>query len=230
MPYYENPGMLREHQRVWSEYVPEDAARLHTIVIDDGSPEHPAIEAWKSVEQLGSSRLYRTLVDVRWNWLFCRNLGVSEATTTWVLLTDIDHLMPYETLTRLLSRELDEREVYRLSRVSAPDNVPYKLHPNTWLMTRVMFSRIGGYDERFSGFYGSDGEFRDRVYRAARAIVTLPEVLIRYPRTVLPDASTTQYGRKEEQDGEAIPRIRAARDKEGIWEPRRLTFPWERVC
>jgi hypothetical protein len=89
-----------------------------------------------------------------------------------------------------------------------------------------MFDRIGGYDERFSGYYGTDAEFRERVEKTAKAIVMRSEALIRYPREVIPDASTTTYKRKEKQDHANVPRIRAERANIPNWKPLRLTFPF----
>lgn len=232
MPYYDNPTMLEEQQRQWAKYPPELRARLHVILVDDGSPRWPALPAVRQpVEALGlaSFRLYRTLVDVRWNWLFCRNLGVSEATTDWIFMTDIDHTMPGKTFARLLEEKLDPKKAYRMSRVDAPARTPYKPHPNTWLMTRALFDKIGGYDERFSGFYGTDGEFRRRVEEGSSEIVILPHVMVRYPREVIADASTTTYGRKEDQDRKNVRRIVLERKEIPDWRPLRLTFPYERL-
>jgi hypothetical protein len=214
------------------KYPEELRARLHVIIVDDCSPRWPALpHVVQPMEQLGlaSFRLYRTKVDVRWNWLFCRNLGVSEATTDWVFMTDIDHVMPGKTLARLLDATLDSRKAYRMSRVDAPDLTPYKPHPNTWLMTRMLFDRIGGYDERFSGFYGTDGEFRRRVQDTSDEIVILPQVMVRYPREVVADASTTTYGRKEVQDRINVKRIVLQRAEIPNWKTKRLTFPYEQL-
>lgn len=226
LPYYENAGMLREQQRVWSSYPDDLKAALHVIVVDDGSPTSPALPVVAPVG-LASFRLYRILVDVRWNWLTCRNLGMAEATTEWVLMTDMDHVLPAETLRTLVQSRLNEHTVYRFSRVTAPEMEPYKVHPNTWLMTREMFDRVGGYDERFSGYYGSDGEFRGRVERTARRVKVLNDVMIRYPREVIADASTTTYGRKEAIDKTERRQIQRERDALLEWTPKRLTFPWE---
>lgn len=229
LPFYENQGMLREQQRTWREYPADLKEKFHVVVVDDCSPTSPALPV---VEDTGVAtfRLYRTKVDRRWNWLFARNLGMQVADTQWVLLTDIDHVLPAATLRALMTdRELHPRTVYRLSRVDAPNLTPYKPHPNTWFLTRSMFEEIGGYDERFSGFYGTDAEFRDRVNANARAVVMRPEVLIRYPREVLADASTTTYGRKEHQDHVNVARIREERSKIPNWRPLRLTFPFEQL-
>lgn len=236
LPYYRNPQMLGEQQRVWRSYSADLRWRLHVVVVDDGSPKFRAEKALDAECPIASVRLYRCGVDVRWNWLFCRNLGVQEATTEWVFLTDIDHVIPEWTLRRILDGPLDARCVYRFARVDAPLLTPTigkygedKAHPNTWLMTRAMFDRIGGYDERFSGWYGTDGEFRDRVQQRARAVVLLPEPIIQYSRDVIPDASTTAYDRKTAEDRANVARIRDERANEANRRPLRVTFPYERL-
>jgi len=236
--FYENPGMLIEQQRTWSAYPAALKAAFHAIVVDDGSPTRPALPVVADTG-IASFSLYRTGVDIRWNWLFGRNLGVAQATTPWVLLTDIDHVLPADTLQALLTGPpLDEQMVYRFSRVDAPrpgpfalaECTPYKPHPNTWLMTRAMFDRIGGYDERLSGCYGTDGEFRDRVAAASRAVVMRTDVMVRYSREVLADASTVGLTRKNDPENDAeLRRRREVRSADRAWRPLRLTFPWERL-
>lgn len=230
LPYYRNAGMLVEQQRVWRSYPEPLKPFLDVIVVDDGSPKERALPSDLVVTGIASCRLYRTGVDVRWNWLFCRNLGVAQASTEWVLLTDIDHVLPAETLRALVHDPVDGSVVYRFGRVDAPLLTPYKPHPNSWFLTRELFDRIGGYDERFSGFYGTDADFRERVHTTASAVVMREDVLIRYPREVIRDASTTSYGRKEEQDRINVQRIRAERALVPDWRPLRVTFPWEQLA
>lgn len=228
LPYYDNPTIFEEQQRLWASYPPELRARLHVIVVDDCSPRWPALPH-VTESGVASFALYRTTVDCRWNWIFCRNLGVENAPTPWVLLTDIDHLLPVETLRRLLDGDCDANVAYRFSRVDAPALTPYKPHPNTWFLARTLYDRVGGYDERFSGYYGSDGDFRRRMEVTARKIVMLPEVMIRVPRTVIADASTTTYTRKEKSDKRNVKRILAERETMPNWRPLRLSFPFERL-
>lgn len=235
--YYRNPGMLKAQQATWQGYPDDIRALFHVRVCDDCSPKQVAR---KVVEPCGiaSYELWRTDVDVRWNWLFGRNLGASRAPSDWILLTDIDHVLPANTARRLMAGELDADVIYRFSRVDAPNLTPYKAHPNSWFMTRAMFAKIGGYDERFSGYYGSDADFRERCEAGSRAIVMLPEPLIRYPREIIADASTLPSGwkdgagvmieRKTKYDGEGIARIRRARDAEGEAGAERLAPPLER--
>ena len=115
---------------------------------------------------------------------------MSEATTEWALMTDIDHLLPEETLRSLLTRDLDPREVYRLARVDAPDLTPYKIHPNTWLMTRAMYDSIGGYDERFRT--NQDIELWSRL-AAEHRLRNLPEALVTLRHR--PASVSGHYGR-----------------------------------
>jgi len=164
-------------------------------------------------------------VDIRWNQDACRNLGVDKAHTEWVLLTDMDHLVTVGLLQRVMYSTCDPKIAYRFSRVSAPNMEPYKLHPNSWFLTRKLYKRVGGYDERFAGYYGTDGDFRDRL-DAKAALVQLKEYLIRVPREVIADASTTVYERKTDWDGDNIKRLKMERGKHP---PIRQNFPYERV-
>lgn len=228
LPYYENPEMLGEQSERIAQLPAEVRAAMHLIVVDDGSPTKPAEGVALADMGLASFQLYRIDVDVRWNWLAARNIGVEKAPTDWVLMTDMDHTIPEATARRIQEKKLDPARAYRFNRVDAPDMTPYKAHPNTWLLTRELMDKIGGYDERFSGFYGTDGEFRDRVKATSKEIVILDEVMVRWPREVIADASTTKYGRKEKQDHEGVTRIRAQIAKEG-GRPRRLSFPYHQV-
>lgn len=233
VPYYDNPLMFEEQQRIWRSLEADVRQALHVVVVDDGSPDAPAAEHvhGETAAALASFRLFRTGVDVRWNWLFCRNLGVEQATTEWVLMTDMDHVIPYETWRRVMRGKMEPLVAYRFGRVVAPNKTPKNPHPNTWAMTRHMFiNRIGGYDELFSGIYGSDGEFAGRVALWAQSIHILAEVTIEYPPSVIADASTTRYERKSDEDREQRSLLKSHKFYQGAsYQPKRLTFPWAQV-
>lgn len=227
LPYYRNAEMLGEQYERITQLPADVRNGLQLIVVDDGSPKSPAEAVGRPELGIAGFQLFRIDVDVRWNWLAARNIGVEKAKTEWVLLTDIDHIVPEKTWRRLQEHKLNPRKVYRFSRLDLPDLTPYKPHPNSWLMTRELFDKIGGYDERFSGFYGTDGEFRDRV-RANAEIVMLDEALLRVPREVIADASTTTYLRKQPEDHDGVTRIRAKIAAEG-GRPHRLTFSYHQI-
>jgi hypothetical protein len=150
-----------------------------------------------------------------------------------VLLTDIDHMVQVKLWRNLFQREdLDTGCAYKFRRVSEPEMQLYKPHPNSWLMTRKLYDAAGGYEERFAGLYGTDGDIRDRVRDVAKEIVQLKGAIVRVPREVTPDASTTAYLRKQPEDQRGLPivreqigRLKAA----GSYKPLNLSFPYHRV-
>jgi hypothetical protein len=232
MPYYINQGMLVEHIRTWAKFSAEVRDHMRVIVVDDGSPKDPAMDALLecNAREINSVPLqvYRIGVDIRWNQDAARNIGARHAETSWLLLTDIDHMVPERTWKKLISAALDPNLTYQFARVSAPKMEPYKPHPNSWLMTKALYERIGGYDERFAGYYGTDGDFRDRQRRESGEPVRLKEPIIRVPRSHIPDASTTTYLRKQPED-KSIRSIKEARDAEKNYTTMRYRFPYERL-
>jgi hypothetical protein len=231
MAYYENPQMLWYQYMRWGKLRPDIARNLHVVIVDDGSPTKPAADVLRLYRggQLGSLQVWRMGVDVRWNQDACRNVGVREASTRWVLLTDMDHGVPQETWDRLMLGKLNKHTVYRFGRVTAPGLEPYKLHPNSWALTAKKYWAIGGYDEALAGNYGTDGDFLTRARGTVGEITELPEVLVRYPREVIPDASTTTLERKSLEDKLRVSNIIKARRAKPEWKPAHFTFPCERV-
>jgi hypothetical protein len=226
MAYYENPGMLAKQFASIRELPANLRDLIGVVIVDDGSPTKPA-----QPEDLAGVplQIYRIGVDVRWNQDAARNIGVAHAENNWLCLTDIDHMVPQRTWEAMVLRNHDKENVYNYARVSAPEMQPYKTHPNSWFMHRDMFERCGGYDERFAGYYGTDGDFKDRVVQNAAKIKMFKEFIIRVPRTVLADASTTTYLRKQPEDKPMIIQIKANRNKEKDWKPLRGSFPYVRV-
>lgn len=238
-PYYENAGMLREQLRQLASMGSRILKRLEYIVVDDGSPNNSASEAIKIGETpallpgLGyiDFQLYRIDLDIRWNHIAARNIAVNHAKYEWLFMTDMDHRVPEETWEYFFANldRLEKTKVYKFLRVDAPDMNPYKPHPHTWLMHRTVWDKFGGYDERFSGHYGMDFLARERL-QAFTEFVELPVPVVRYPREVIPDASTTNYARKTHEDRRAVKEIRRRLKAEGTYEqPKTLTFPYHKV-
>jgi hypothetical protein len=103
LAYYRNPGMLQEQYDNLRGMPISLRQCLSLIVVDDGSPEAPAIPPDPDLG-IWSFALFRMLVDVPWNQDACRNLAMSHV-DGWALLTDMDHMPPEAALhTRCRSR------------------------------------------------------------------------------------------------------------------------------
>jgi hypothetical protein len=218
VPYYQNGHFFQMQAAMWRAYDEDLLAHLSIIVVDDGSP----VPATKPIG-LPNLRLFRIEDDVRWNWLAARNIGAHHADDGWLLLTDMDHVVTVHTLRSVLYGEHDPDVVYVFSR-REHTGTAVPPHSASFMMTRQMFWRIGGYDEALSGYYGTDGEFRRRVVREAK-IHVLRDVLTRYE--YVDDSSTTTYQRKQPEDA-AVRKLVAARGPH--WTPKTLSFPYHEVA
>lgn len=225
VPYYENRAFFGAQLRKWSGYADHLREMLRVIVVDDGSPKYPAEAV---ARQLGpfpfAFRLFRIEVDVRWNWLAARNRGFAEAGEGWCLVTDMDHVLPEETLAAISFGVLDARTVYAFGR-REHTGARIAPHSASFLMTRATFWRIGGYDEALSGYYGTDGVYRRELVKHASLCLLDGLDLVRHE--YVEDSSTATYLRKQPQDA-AVGRLVRARAKN--WTPRVLSYPCHEVA
>lgn len=228
MAYYRNPTMLQVHYQYIAALPPLIRGQLYLVLVDDGSPAELAAKPPEQDLGICGFQLYRMGVDIRWNQDACRNVGARFSETEWLLLTDMDHVVPEETWKFLLSQDWDRDVCYVFERKMMPDLGEYKPHPNSWFLSKRLYDRVGGYDERFAGIYGTDGDFHKRLLEAA-VIQRLNTPLICYPRSVVPDASTLVYLRKQPEDDLGKRRIKAERAREKDPRPKRFLFPYERV-
>jgi hypothetical protein len=231
MPYYNNPGMLSRHYRNWLAWPGKYRNALKIIIVDDGSPE-PAANVPRPYG-LPEIEIYRVTEDRPWHQHAARNLAMSVA-EGWVLLTDMDHMLTDPAPLFKALPTLDEGASYTLDRVEADTGEPTlgkdgkpKPHPNTFLLTRALYWRIGGYDEDYCGIYGTDKLFRDRREKLPTGHIKAP--LTRYWRDLVPDASTQGPRKEGRKPGE---KQRVLADKIARGEADKivtLDFPWERV-
>ena len=196
--YYRSPEMFKRQLREWSNYPAHIRDQVEFIVTDDCSPKGRITETLPHIPDGINIRIFRVLQKKKWNWLTCRNIGAHYAAGEWLLLTDMDHMMAAKNIIRLWGAlpELEEDIIYLFTRVDAPFGTPYKPHDDSYFMTKSMYWEIGGYDEEFSGLYGTSGLYRQRAFATAGGHRRLKIPLTRFPREVMPDASTTEFTRK----------------------------------
>jgi predicted glycosyltransferase involved in capsule biosynthesis len=182
--FYEQPAMLAEQARIWRTY----KADPEIIVVDDGS----AVPAAAQPRSSG----YRVTRDIPWHQDGARNLGAHVATGDWLLFLDIDHAISAEELSKLLGMlpKMGANRAFRPERRLVDEAYPLKRAANIWLIRRADFWRIGGYDERLCGHYGTDMEFRPRLRQTLRE-ADLPITLDVYRRANIPDAATAGLDR-----------------------------------
>lgn len=239
MPFYDNGSMLSLQYEGWRKWPESIKSRFRVVVVDDGSENAPA-GAVARPGGIPAVEIYRVCVNIPWHQHGARNLGAHVASDGWLLMTDMDHVLTPCAAGQIFDRmdggKLDPATVYMLDRVEADTGKPTldrfdnaKPHPNSFVMTRDMYWRVGGYDEDLTGVYGTDRYFRDRVFRTARrGHLSIP--LVRYWRDIVPDASTNGLPRKEGRVPGAKERILAAKRARGEADVVKvLQFPWERV-
>jgi Glycosyl transferase family 2 len=222
-PYYDNPNFLSRQLQDWRCWPEELRKYVRLIIVDDCSPDTAAISRVRSWLMLAGEqpfaymRIFRIEKDIRWNWLAARNIGAHFAEPGWLLLTDMDHVVTDHAIGWLVNGEHDPGIIYRFSRYEGEKVI--HPHPNSWFMTKKMFWKIGGYDERMSGFYGSDSYYRRRCAATAPIRIMSNVALARYEHCG--DSSTIRYKRKQPEDAALRPLARTLRGP-----PRVLSFPY----
>lgn len=227
-PYYDQPQWLMKQVEALRHA--DDTSlvlqgRLSVIVVDDGSPRWSARDTLVKHGQAWGDflRVFRIQQDIPWNWLAARNIGAHHAAGDWLLLTDLDHRIPQQTLIECTWGRHNTNLIYAFSRREhTGEAIPP--HSASFFLTKEMFWKVGGYDETLSGHYGTDGDWRRRCTKTAPMQVLTNE-LVRYE--YVGDSSTTTYERKKPSDAAAVKRLVAARGD--VWRPKVLSFPYAEV-
>lgn len=134
----------------YAEYPAEILDRIHFVIVDDGSPlpyDIPDVDlnlTWLRITE-----------DIPWNNPGARNLGVTYAKSDKIVMTDLDHEFPVDTLRHILDRPECGRSFFKLRRKHQGESLKHS-HPNTFVMSRARFIRLWGYDEHFCGDYAHD--------------------------------------------------------------------------
>jgi hypothetical protein len=134
----------------YAKYDPALLDRIHFVIVDDGSPlqtpvpDLPLNLTWLRVRE-----------DIPWNQPGARNLGAVYAKSDKILITDLDHEFPEDTLRKLVERRSPGKRIRKFWRRRS-DGGYYECHPNTFFLSRGRFLELYGYEEEFCGGYASD--------------------------------------------------------------------------
>ena len=236
MPFYKNSGMLALQYQTWAAWPDQLKAAFRIIIVDDGSPD-PAIDVERP-DGLPELEIYEVLEDRPWHQHAARNLAAHVAPDGWMLLTDMDHVLTSGNVDALVKRidKLDPAAIYMLNRVEADtgkqttnDKGFPKPHPNSFVLTRELYWRIGGYDEDFCGLYGTDALFKARAFSIGRRDYLKKVALTRYWRDLVPDASTNAPRKEGRIPGQREAVIEAKKARGEADKITVLNFPWERA-
>jgi hypothetical protein len=199
--------MLRHQLGEWAAYDETLRENLNFIIVDDCSPDKPAshvvLEALKDTSDLMlriDIEVYKVDIDRPWGQDAARNIAMHHCMTEWALMTDMDHVLPASQAQRMLTFVENKARAgtYYLPKRVKADGTQYHSHPNTFLFRKDDFWQMGGYDEDFVGYYGSDGNFRKCARGAGFSEQHVEDFgLILYGSDVIPDAHTRGLTRKD---------------------------------
>jgi len=224
IPFHNNHSMLA-HQRVEWARLPQWVEKSIEIVLVDDASETPIKSEGERVFRIDPPH-------VPWSHRCATNIAAHEARGDWLLLTDIDHVVPNETLQELIgmTRCFDKQLVYYFSRRDARGR-PIKHHPDSWLFHRDTWARIGGWDERYRGLYGQNARHWDRVRHFCGEPVLLPLELVLIESAQIADASSPAdyYKERAEQKVQIHALRRQFRNDGTYFASHQLTVPYRAI-
>lgn len=245
VPYYRQPRMLEKQLETWAGYPDHIGKDLEILVVDDCSPE-PAVNV--ILPMIGRTtpkiRLYRVLEDIPWNRSMARNLGSREADTPWLLHVDTDHLLFAKAADALVHqyKSFNPKHWYKFRRFrvgkaddtrnkdALPRDARYgeiKPHVDSFLCTKALYWKVGGYDPDYAGCLGGGGAFLRQLKVAGKESMAPADIALHVcTRDVAPDSSihtlnrdTSEYARRR--------RIKERAGNVKVTDP--IRYPWERV-
>lgn len=231
--YYDNPVMLQTQLAAWLRYDQAALAQIKFIVVDDGSQRQAALPVVQGVlqGQWGKLdlRLFRVNVNIPWNMDGARNLAMQHVKTEWAMLCDIDHLLPPSETPWLLQLPFTRGVAYRPNQVLANGASLGRPHPNTYIMRKHDFWHVGGYDEDFAGWYGSDANFQRLLIQWGIDLQYVSSLNLTVYRTEdIDDANTKDWGRNRTQWSVSNNPALIAKARGPRYKPvNPVRFPWE---
>ena len=213
---------------------------------DDGSMIKPASSFFEKQQPNEFMRLFRVKQDIGFNSHGTRNLLMSQTTTDWNLLSDIDRRYSLRTLASICENEHKLKKGVYYSFWEVKQSSKDRFSVNEYLTHKDDFWEAGGYDEEFTNIHFGDRYFLDalrmvakrkkvrwwevKYVRGARDVIWTDEVLT----TVYPDDKTlihplAVWGDQEKRF--ALKEMVKERNKtpEGRKSKKIINFEWEQV-
>jgi hypothetical protein len=158
LSFYNQNEVLKRHVESWKSYPPHLKDLLKFCIIDDCS-KTPAIEVLRETNLSDIDlAIYRIEEDLYCNIAGGRNLAAQQCTTEWMILLDMDTMIPQamaSTLSALIKSK--KKEIFKFNRrVPQNHNHPKhnQPHPAVCLLRTDDYWDIGGNEEDFVGHYG----------------------------------------------------------------------------
>ena len=170
--YYCNAALFRDQLASWSAWPTQLRRQSFFLVVDDGSPTGA-----EAAVQLSPTLLHRLRISIcrvqqnlAWNIGGARNLIFAFAPTEYVLMLDMDVVVPVAFAAKLpllidAIRNIEQRDrKYKVLTYFPRKGA--RPHPAVMLLRRATYWSAGGCDEDFVGSYGvTDVHFRWRASR-----------------------------------------------------------------
>jgi len=138
--------------KTYSNYKKALLKHIHFVFVDDCSP----VPIHVPKDCVLNYTHARVLTDIKWNQGGARNLGVHLSKSQKLIVTDLDHVFPEETLEFLLKSEIPN-DIFLFRRIL--DNNKIVTHYNTFFLSKSNYFKVLGVDEEFCGNYGHEDVF-----------------------------------------------------------------------
>jgi len=160
LSFFNQNDMLKFHIETWKNYSDEIKSKVKFSIVDDCSKTH--IEDIISEEMIKGIdiKIYRVHDDLICNIAGVRNLAAKECQTEWMIILDMDTVIPEESIKQIIElAEKNEKDVaYKFNR-KVPNKPKHeknnKPHPAVCLIRKSDYWKAGGCEEDLVGHYGS---------------------------------------------------------------------------
>jgi len=223
--YYNQP-FIEKQLELWSSYPSDVLSQLEFVMVDDGSKTRPLAPIVRPYKNKLSIKLFVITKDIYWNIPGAINLGMCMTNTPWAFHADVDNWVAAESMSEIMDAiENEENELYDFV-VHIGERVAN--NTSSFLLTRDLFWKIGGYDEDFSGQYGHDDiYFKYECEFRGHKSVPLHDIKI----NMIYEGRVVELDNPEDKESE--PSRLMLQDKKEPYKPHRpkriLRFPWKQI-